>query len=92
MSDSEPIPWGDLSDGDRENFTAMLNQRFGADLTVSDAAEYYGDREKVERELGDITDDDGPACSNCFNTITRYDLPELQATGECPHCGAVITS
>jgi len=87
MNDDDVVPWKDVPQADRENFTAMLNQRFDAGLSVEDAADYYGNREKIERDLGKMPDDDAPACGNCFQTITPQDMAELKRTGRCPHCG-----
>jgi formamidopyrimidine-DNA glycosylase len=69
----------------------MLNREFDVDLDVADAEQYYGKPGKVDRELGGF-ESDGPECSNCFKTLTRIDLEELEQTGCCPHCGHDITS
>jgi DNA adenine methylase len=69
----------------------MLNREFGADLSVDEAESYYGNPEKVKRDLGDLGDE-GPSCSNCFNTLSRADLRELKDTGRCPYCGENIVA
>jgi predicted RNA-binding Zn-ribbon protein involved in translation (DUF1610 family) len=94
MSDTygtDVIQWGELSQRDRENFTAMLNREFDVDLEVEDAEQYYGDPGKLDQELGGL-ESAGPECSNCFTTLTPVDIEELEATGRCPHCGHDITT
>lgn len=88
----DPIPWVELSDADRENFAALLNRRYGADVTVEEAAEYYGNREKLEADYGTgERDPESPLeCSKCFTPLYRSDLPHLQLTGCCPNCGQQI--
>lgn len=91
-TDKEPIPWGELTDSDRERFADMLNARYGASLTVEGVAEYYGNKEKVERELGsDKRNQEGaPECPECFSPLYKSDIPHLKKTGCCPNCGEAL--
>lgn len=87
----DPIPWGDLTDEDRRNFTEMLNRRFNAGLTIEEAEAYYGNPEKVEEDFG-YERDGGPECPECFTSLYREDIPALKRTGRCPYCGEDIAS
>lgn len=89
---SDVIPWDELSRGEKSNFARVLNRRFGASLSVEEASEYYGDREKAEAELGDDGGGDGYECPECFTTLYRDDIPHLKRTGKCPNCGEVLVS
>lgn len=86
------IPWEELPDSDRENFAALLNRRYGADVTVEEAAEYYGNREKLEADYGETerNPESRLECSKCFTPLYRSDLPSLKLTGCCPNCGEQI--
>jgi len=95
MTDDTPgtdmIQWRDLSQRDRENFTAMLNRESDVNLDVDDAEQYYGDPGKLEDKLGSL-ENTGPECSNCFTTLSPIDIDELEETGRCPYCGHDITT
>lgn len=85
-------PWEDLSDSEKKNFADMLNRRFGAGVTVAEAEEYYGNREKAEEEFGDIGQTKAPECPECFTPLYKEDIPHLKRTGRCPACGEVLLS
>jgi len=94
-SDRDPIPWDELSEGERRRFAAMLNRRFDASLSIDQAAEYYGNPTKVKDKLGDIQTErstGGPECPHCFDPLYKDDIPHLKKTGRCPNCGEVLSS
>lgn len=84
---SSRIPWSELSDRERENFRSLLHDH-GIRVTVNEAREYYGNREKIEREATEPLDnDDDGLCSNCMGPITQESLLLEGEPGFCPHCG-----
>lgn len=84
---SDTIPWEDLSDREKENFRSLLHDR-GIKVTIEEAAEYYGNKAKVEREATEP--DDGPEkrCPDCYGEMTQEGLLLDGDPGFCPHCGA----
>ena len=89
-----PIPWEKLTDSEQRNFARMLSSRFAVSLEVDEAAEYYGNPEKLKGELGDPTEGrgEGPQCPECFSPFCKADIPHLKQTGKCPNCGEVLVS
>lgn len=95
-TEQEPsiVPWDELSQPERERFAQMLNRRYGASVTVEEAQEYYGNREKVEEDFGedDRNPENAPECPKCFTPLHRSDIPHLKKYGTCPNCGEVLLS
>lgn len=46
---ARPIPWDELEPFEKDMFTQMLHD-MGLDVSVEEASEYYGNKEKAERE------------------------------------------
>lgn len=90
MSDDDLIPWTELSTDKQTDFARMLNKRFDAELSVSEARKYYGNPEKAREDFGREAVEGGPECAECFTTLHREDIPVLKATGKCPYCGSVL--
>lgn len=81
-----PTPWSELTERERENFRSFLHDH-GIRVTVEDAREYYGNREKVEQDATEPLDNDGALCPNCMGPITQENLLLEGDAGFCPHCG-----
>lgn len=92
MTDTDLIPWSELTDREKQNFVTFLND-VGITVSVDEAEPYYGNREKIEREGTQPPEgvQNEYACPNCFGDITREHIPHLKRTGECPHCGHDLT-
>lgn len=83
---SRSTPWSELSQRERENFRTFLHDH-GIRVTVDEAREYYGNREKVEEDATEPLDDDGDLCPNCMGPITQEGLLLEGDAGFCPLCG-----
>jgi transcription initiation factor IIE alpha subunit len=88
----DPIPWSDLSNSDRREFANMMNRRFDANITVTEAEKYYGNPEKVASDFGEEATSGGPECPECFSPLYQEDIPHLKRTGCCPNCGAKLVT
>jgi hypothetical protein len=79
------IPWSDLNLREKRNFQTFLWEH-GLRVDLDEASDYYGNREKVERDAPEEIDDSVKwNCPNCFGPLTAVAI--IEAAGECVHCG-----